>query len=52
MLLDKLVAAGIKVNKANQAAFRQATKPVYEGWRKKMGIIVDDLLKAAEEARK
>ena len=52
MLLDRLVAEGIKVNKSNQPAFRQATKPVYESWRKKMGTIVDDLLKAAEEARK
>ncbi len=52
MLLDKLVAGGIKVNKANQPAFHQATKPVYESWRKKMGTIVDDLLKATEDARK
>jgi len=52
LLLDKLVAGGIKVNKTNQAAFRRATKSVYERWRKKMGNIVDELLKAAEEARK
>lgn len=52
MLLGKLVAAGIKVNKTSKAAFRQATRPVYDRWRKKMGSIVDALLKAAEEARK
>jgi tripartite ATP-independent transporter DctP family solute receptor len=52
MLLDKLVAAGIRVNTTNQYAFRQATKPVYKSWRKKMGAIVDELLNAAQEARK
>ena len=52
LLLNKLVAAGIKVNKTNQVAFRKATRSVYDKWRKKVGNIVDELLKAAEEARK
>ena len=52
MLLNKLVAAGIKVNKTNQVAFRKATRSVYDKWRKKVGNIVDELLKAAEDARK
>jgi len=52
LLLNKLVAAGIKVNKTNQVAFRKATRSVYDKWRKKVGNIVDELLKAAEDARK
>jgi tripartite ATP-independent transporter DctP family solute receptor len=51
-LLVKFKGMNLQINTVNQAPFREATKPVYEIWHKKLGGIVDEIQKAAEAARK
>ncbi len=51
-LLVKFKDLKLQINTVNQAPFREATKPVYEIWHKKLGGIVDEIQKAAEAARK
>jgi tripartite ATP-independent transporter DctP family solute receptor len=51
-LLVKFKGMNLQINTVNQAPFREATKPVYEIWRKKLGGIVDEIQKAAQAARK
>ena len=51
-LLVKFKDLKLQINTVNQSPFREATKPVYDTWRTKLGTIVDEIQKAAAGARK
>lgn len=50
-LSGRMEEAGIAINEADVAAFREATQPVYDEWRERLGDIVDLAVEAAGETR-
>jgi len=47
----RMEEAGVAINEADVAAFREATQPVYDHWRERLGDIVDLAQKAAADNR-
>lgn len=51
-LLEPMQEAGVAVNEADAAAFREATASVYDEWREQLGSeVVDSLVQAVEQLR-
>ncbi|PWG65797.1 TRAP transporter substrate-binding protein [Sediminicurvatus halobius] len=47
----RMEEAGVAINEADVAAFREATQPVYDHWRERLGDIVDLAQEAAADNR-